>query len=94
MYIVLWENVWIMSQVKDDPAIEVAHRVTYKQRSHFGFWRLIISFFLAIVQREHGAIDLGRPVLWICGFEGECISDRTNNRGELRIMCVQKVWRK
>ena len=29
------------------------------------------SFFAALAQRENGAVDMGRPVLWICGCEGE-----------------------
>ena len=91
----MWESVWIARQLKDAPAIEVARRVTYKRSTLFRFYIFgSYSFFAAIVQREHRAVDLSRPVLWICDSEGECIPDRTNDCGEIRSMCIQKVWRK
>ena len=72
-----------MKQAKDAPAIVAARRVTYKLRilSNPGNGSLI--FLAAIVQKEHGAVDLGRPIRWICGCEGQCVSDSANDRGEI-----------
>ena len=60
---VMWEIVWIVRQVKAAARIELARRVTYKQRTVSKSGDKSYSFFAAIVQNEHGAVHLGRSVL-------------------------------
>ena len=49
-----------------------------------------IPFFAAVVPREHGSINLGRHVLWICGCESECVSDIANDRGNYEECVVRR----